>query len=80
MTSQTKSSIILVQTFDEELGDIRTCILDMPVVNIGNASNLAALKESLQSNGLDFNKCLSFLSDTTNVMKGARSGLQSLIK
>ena len=53
----------------------------MPVVNIGNASNLfAALKESVHSNGLDFNKCLSFMSDTTNVMKGTRSGVQSLIK
>ena len=48
---------------DEELGEINTWYLDMPVVNIGYASNLlAALAKSLQSNGLDFNKHLSFLS------------------
>ena len=69
-----KSYIILVRVLDEELGDIRTGFLDMPVVNIGNASYLfLALKDSLHSNGLDFNKSLSFMSDTTNVMKGIRS-------
>ena len=67
--------------FDEELGDTHTHFLDMPVVNTGNATNIfAALKESLQSNGLDLNKCLSFMSNTTNVMNDARSGIQGLIK
>lgn len=76
-----KSRIILVRIFDAEVGDICTRFLDMPVVNIGNASNLfAARKEALQSNGLDFNKCMAFMSDTTNVMNGCRSGVQSLIK
>ena len=36
--------------------------------------------ESLSNNGLDFSRCLAFMSDTTNVMKGARSGVQKLIK
>lgn len=76
-----KSWIIFVWIFDAEVGDICTPFLDMPVVNIGNASNLfAALKKSLQSNGLDFNKCMAFMSDTTNIMKGCRSGVQSLNK
>ncbi len=51
------------------------------IVNIGTAQNLfKALKESLSSKGLDFRKCIAFMSDTTNVMKGVRSGVQKLIK
>ena len=76
-----KSCIILVRVLDLEVGDIRTRFLDMPVVNIGTAQNLfAALKESLSRNHLDFSKCIAFMSDTTNVMKGARSGVQRLIR
>ena len=53
----------------------------MPVVNIGTAQNLFdALNESLSENGLDFSNCLSSMSDTTNVMKGAQFGVQKLIK
>ena len=53
----------------------------MPVVNIGTASNLFdAVEESLAKHGLDFFKVVSFVSDTTNVMKGVRSGVQKLIK
>ena len=76
-----KSSIILVRIFDSELRDVHTRFLDMPVVNIGTARNLfEALKTSLTSKGLDFSKVVAFMSDTTNVMKGARSGVQKLIK
>ena len=35
-----KSCIILVRTLDEKFGDFRTRFFDIPVVNIGNASNL----------------------------------------
>ena len=53
----------------------------MPIVNIGTATNLfEALKESVTKNGLRFDNVVSFMSDTTNVMKGARSGVQKLIK
>ena len=48
------------------------------VVNIGTAQNLFV--ESLYSKGLDFNRCMSFMSDTTNVMKGTRSRVQSSIQ
>lgn len=76
-----KSSIILVRLLDTDEGDIHTRFLDMPIVNIGTAQNLfKALKESLSSKGLDFGKCIAFISDTTNVMKGVRSGVQKLIK
>ena len=76
-----KSCIILVRVFDPEVGDIRTRFLDMPVVNIGTAHNLfSALKASLHKFGLTFSKAVSFMSDTTNVMKGARSGVKKLIK
>ena len=76
-----KSCIILVRAFDSSIGDVRTRFIDMPVVNIGTARNLFdALKESLSNHGLDFSSCLAFMSDTTNVMKGARSGVQKLIK
>ena len=59
----------------------------MPIVNIGHvhkpcsAANLfAALKLSLSRHGLNFTKAVDFMSDTANVMKGARSGVQKLIK
>ena len=76
-----KSCIILVRMFDPEVGDVRTRFLDMPIVNIGSAVNLfSALKSSLAQFGVDFSRAISFMSDTTNVMKGARSGVQKLIK
>ena len=60
---------------------VNVVMLDMPVVNVGTAVNLfTALKSSLSKNGLDFAKAVAFMSDTTNVMKGARSGVQKLIK
>lgn len=76
-----KSCIILVKFLDYEHGEVCTRFLDMPIVNIGNAPNLfTALKSSLIKQGLDFSKAIAFMSDTTNVMKGARSGVQKLIK
>ena len=53
----------------------------MPVVNIGTAQNVfLALKSSPTKHGLSFEKAVAFMSDTTNVMKGARSGVQKLMK
>ena len=76
-----KSCIILVRMFDSSVGESHTRFLDMPVVNVGTAVNLfTALKSSLESKGLDFSKAVAFMSDTTNVMKGARSGVQNLSK
>ena len=51
------------------------------MVNIGTAANLfQALNESLAKNGLGFSNAVAFMSDTTNVMKGKRSGVQKLIR
>ena len=76
-----KPCIILVKLLEPELGNVCTRFLDMPVVNIGTAVNIfRALKESLEKNGLSFSKAVSFMSDTANVMKGCRSGVQKLIK
>ena len=76
-----KSCIILVRVLDPAVGDVRTRFIDMPVVNIGTAQNLfSALKLSLSNKGFDFSNVVAFMSDTTNVMKGARSGVQKLIK
>ena len=76
-----KSCIILLRLLDPQLGEVRTRFLDMPIVNIGTAANLfEALKESVTKNGLSFDNVVSFMSDTTNVMKGVRSGVQKLIK
>ena len=75
-----KSCIILLRLLDPQLGEVRTRFLDMPIVNVGMATNLfAALKGSLIKNGLSFDNVVSFMSDTTNVMKGVRSGVQKLI-
>ena len=76
-----KSCIILVRVLDSSRGEVCTSFLDMPVVNTGNAANLfGAMKESLSKYGLGFDKAIAFMSDTTNVMKGARSGVQKFIK
>ena len=76
-----KSCIIFTQFLNPQVGEVRTRFLDMPVVNIGTATNLFdALKESIRKNRLTFENTVSFMSDTTNVMKGARSGIQKLIK
>ena len=76
-----KSCIVLVRVLDPEIGDIRSRFLDMPVVNFGNADNLfSALKPSLHKFGITFSKAMSFMSDTTNVMKGSISGVKKLIQ
>ena len=76
--STDKSCIILVRIFDNEVGNVRTRFLDMPVANIGTAQNIfEALKQSLESNNLDFSNAVAFMSDTVSVMKGARSGVQN---
>ena len=50
-----KSCIILVRVFDSESEDAQTHFLDMPIVNIGTASNLfTAVKSSLSKHDLDF--------------------------
>ncbi len=78
---ENKSCIILVRVLDAEVGNVKTRFLDMPIVNIGTASNIfSALKASLKKYGLDFSKAMAFMSDTANVMKGSRSGVQKLIK
>ena len=79
--STDKSCIILIRVFDHNVGNVCTRFLDMPVVNIGTAQNIfQALSDSLEKKGLDFTKALAFVSDTASVMKGARSGVQKLIK
>ena len=77
-----KSCIILVRMFDSSVGESHTRFLDMPIVNVGTAVNnlFTALKSSLESKGLDFSKAVAFMSDTTNVMKGTRYGVQKLKK
>ena len=53
----------------------------MLVVNIGTAVTLfRALKLSLNKKGLDFDKYVPFMLDTTNVTKEARSGVQKLLR
>ena len=76
-----KSCIILVRVLDSSRGEVCTPFLDMQVVNIGNAANVfGAMKESLSKYSLGFDKAIAFMSDTTNIKKGARSGVQKLIK
>ena len=76
--STNKSCITLIRVLDPNVGDICTWFIDMPIVNIGTAKNLFdAVKESLVNFGLDFSECVSFMSDTTSIMKGACSGFKS---
>ena len=76
-----KSCIILSTFLDPKIGEVRTRFVGMPVVNIGTAANLfEALNESLAKYGLGFSNAVAFMSDTTNVMKGKRSGVQKLIR
>ena len=50
------------------------CYLDMPSVNTGTAQNL----KPLCYEGIDFSKCVAFMSDTTNTMRGPRPGVQKI--
>ncbi len=69
------------RVLDSALGEVKTRFLDMPVVNIGNAfSPFRALQNSLENHGLISLKLFLFISDTTNVMKGAYSGVLKLNK
>ncbi len=80
-SKEDKSCIILVRVLDVKIGNVKTRFLDMPIVNVGTASNIfSAFKASLEKHGLDFTKAMAFMSDTANVMKGCRSGVQKLIK
>ena len=75
-----KSCINLVKVLVRVLEDVRTRFLDMPIINIGTAEYLfVALKTSLSKNGLDLST-VAFMSDTMNVMKGARPGVQEVNK
>ena len=72
-----KSCITLARVYSSSVGDDCTKFLDMPIVNIGTVRNLFdPLKLLLISYILEV---LGFY-DTTNVMKGARSGVQILIR
>ena len=74
-----KSCIILIRLFDQEVWNVCTRFLDMPVVNIGTARNIfQALPDSLKNNRLEFTKAIAFMSDTASVMKDARSGIQKM--
>ena len=52
------------------------------LAGMGGYNLFNAIKKSLEKLGLDFSRAVSFIWDTTNVMKGAtcRSGVQKLIK
>ena len=70
-----------MRVLDPVIGEVRSRFLDMPVDNIGKAESLfRALKSSLEKHNLSFEKPVAFMLGMTNVMKGARSGVQKLIK
>ena len=60
------------------------CVLDswacQLLILVLHKTIFEALKQSLESNNLDFNIAVAFMSDTVSVMKGARSGVQTRIK
>ena len=73
-----KSCIILMKLLDYTVGDARTRFLDMPIVNIGTTVNLLeALKDSLSKKGLNFGKCISFMSDATTSLRALGQGFKS---
>ena len=60
-----KSCIILIRVFDQEVRNVCTRFLDMPVVNIGTARSIfQALSDSLKNNRLDFTKAIAFMSES----------------
>ncbi len=66
---ENKSCIILVRVLDAEVGNVKTRFLDMPIVNIGTASNIfSALKASLKKYGLDFSKAMALILCLTLLM------------
>ena len=69
--------VSLIRVLEMFVPDSLICLLS----TLAQQNNLFdALKESLNNNGLDFSRCLAFMSDTTNVMKVAKSGAQKLIR
>ena len=77
-----KSCIILVRVFDHNLSGVVTRFVAMPIVNIGTAKHLSDAQVVLKCErfGLLNSRVVAFMSDTTNAMKGSRSGVQKLIK
>ena len=66
--SSDKSCIILIRVFDQEVGNVCTRFVDMPVVNIGSAKNIfEALSDSLKNSGLNFTKAIALLCQTQQV-------------
>lgn len=67
-----KSCIILVRCLDPSKRKVRTCFLDMPIVNIGNAPSLFAALKSLLAMPGDFSNSLVFMSDTDKCHEGSQ--------
>ena len=73
MTEEINHASFWFVFFIISFGEVCTRFLDMPIVNIGNATSLStALKSSLGKHGLDFSKAVAFMSDTSNVVKGVQ--------
>lgn len=72
---------ILVRFYDEDTGSVKTQHLASRKVNIANAEALiAALNDVLRSYGLDWRQVTSLLLDNCAVMRGKKSGLETLAR
>ncbi len=79
--TENKHLAILVRFWDDKLGIPVTRFLDMPVCNIGTASNLfECINASLEKRSISWQNVVAFESDTTNVMVGKHNSVLSRVK
>ncbi len=72
---------VLVRFYDEDAGSVKTQHLASKKVNVANASALMLqLKDVLQSYGLEWRQVTSILLDNCAVMRGKKSGLETLAR
>lgn len=72
---------VLVRFYDEDAGSVKTQHLASKKVNIANASALMLeLNDVLHSYGLEWRQVTSMLLDNCAVMRGKKSGLETLAR
>ena len=76
-----KTFAILVRVFDEDLGEVKSRFVDMPVSNIGTAEKLfECIQDSFSKLGIPWENLLAYNSDNASVRKGRHNSVLSRIR
>ncbi|KAI7805551.1 hypothetical protein IRJ41_010841 [Triplophysa rosa] len=72
---------VLVRYFDEDMGKVATQHLASRKMNIADALTIThSLTDILQSYSLNWNQVVGILLDNCNVMRGEKSGVETLVR